>query len=49
MDCKQHFVSDPEVLRGKPRLIGTCIPVNLILDYLASGKFSAVIIGNFLT
>ena len=35
---KDHIVSDPEVLRGKPRLKGTRIPVGLILGYLASGK-----------
>ena len=37
-DWKEHIVSDPEVLRGKPRLKGTRIPVGLVLGYLASGK-----------
>jgi uncharacterized protein (DUF433 family) len=35
---KQHIVSDPEILRGKPRLKGTRIPVGLILGYLAAGR-----------
>ena len=35
---KDHIVSDPEILRGKPRLKGTRIPVSLVLGYLAAGK-----------
>ncbi len=38
MDWKQFVVSDPEILRGKPRLKGTRIPVSLVLGYLAAGK-----------
>ncbi|MDZ7580352.1 MAG: DUF433 domain-containing protein [Deltaproteobacteria bacterium] len=34
---KDHIVSTPEVLRGKPRIKGTRIPVSLILGYLAAG------------
>lgn len=37
-DWKQYIVSTPGVLRGKPRLKGTRIPVSLILGYLAAGK-----------
>jgi len=37
-DWKQYIVSTPGVLRGKPRLKGTRIPVSLILGYLAEGK-----------
>lgn len=37
-DWKEHIVSDPEVLRGKPRLKGTRIPAGLVLGYLASGR-----------
>jgi uncharacterized protein (DUF433 family) len=36
-DWKDHIASDPEILRGKPRLKGTRIPVSLILGYLAAG------------
>jgi len=38
VDWKEFVVSDPEVLRGKPRLKGTRIPVSLVLGYLAAGK-----------
>lgn len=44
---KEHIVSDPEVLRGKPRLKGTRIPVGLILGYLASGKSVDDILAEF--
>ncbi len=33
---REHIVSTPEVLRGKPRIKGTRIPVSLILGYLAA-------------
>ena len=35
---RDHIVSTPDVLRGKPRIKGTRIPVSLILGYLAAGK-----------
>lgn len=38
IDWQQHITSDPEILRGKPRLKGTRIPVSLVLGYLAAGK-----------
>jgi uncharacterized protein (DUF433 family) len=41
---KQHIVSVPEILRGKPRIAGTRIPVGLILGHLAAGKTSADIV-----
>ena len=34
---RHHIQSTPEVLRGKPRIEGTRIPVSLVLGYLASG------------
>jgi uncharacterized protein (DUF433 family) len=37
VDWKEHIVSTPEVLRGKPRIKGTRIPVSLILGHLAAG------------
>jgi uncharacterized protein (DUF433 family) len=47
VDWKEHIVSTPDVLRGKPRLKGTRIPVSLILGYLASGNTSDDIIREF--
>ena len=44
---KEHIVSDPEILRGKPRIKGTRVPVGLVLGYLAAGKSAAEIVGEF--
>lgn len=44
---KNHIVSDPETLRGRPRIKGTRIPVGLVLGYLAAGKTSADILAEF--
>ena len=45
VDWKQFVVSDPEILRGKPRLKGTRIPVSLVLGYLAAGRnFEEIIV-----
>jgi uncharacterized protein (DUF433 family) len=37
IDWREHIVSTPDVLHGKPRIKGTRIPVSLILGYLAAG------------
>lgn len=37
-DWRDQIVSTPDVLRGKPRIKGTRIPVGLILGYLAAGR-----------
>lgn len=47
VDWKQYIASDPEILRGKPRLKGTRIPVSLVLGYLAAGRTTQEIIGDF--
>jgi len=47
MDWRNHIVSTPDVLRGKPRIKKTRIPVSLILGYLAAGKTFEEIIGEF--
>jgi len=47
VDWKRHVVSDPEVLRGKPCLKGTRIPVGLVLGYLANGKTVEDIVSEF--
>lgn len=44
---RQHIVSTPDVLSGKPRIDGTRIPVALILGYLAAGNTPDKIIGEF--
>lgn len=38
VNWKDHIESSPDILRGKPRIKGTRIPVSLILGYLASGS-----------
>jgi uncharacterized protein (DUF433 family) len=44
---KDHIESTPTVLRGKPRITGTRIPVSLILGYLAANKDPQEIIAEF--
>jgi uncharacterized protein (DUF433 family) len=44
---KDHIVSDPGILRGKPRLKGTRIPVSLVPGYLAAGKTPNEIVAEF--
>lgn len=44
---QDHIESSPEVLKGKPRVKGTRIPVSLILGYLASGASPDDIIEEF--
>ncbi len=47
VDWRKHIVSTPDVLRGKPRLDGTRIPVSLIIGYLAAGRTFAEIIDEY--
>jgi uncharacterized protein (DUF433 family) len=47
VNWKDHIVSTPDVLRGKPRIKGTRIPVSLVLGYLASGSAFDDIIKEF--
>lgn len=37
-DWRSYIESTPDVLRGKPRIRGTRIPVSLVLGYLAAGS-----------
>ena len=46
-DWKDYIVSTPDVLKGKPRIKGTRIPVSLILGYLAAGSTVEEIIKEF--
>jgi uncharacterized protein (DUF433 family) len=44
---RNYIESTPNVLRGKPRIKGTRIPVSLILGYLAAGNSLDEIIREF--
>ena len=44
---RDYIESTPEVLRGKPRVTGTRIPVSLVLGYLAAGHTLDEIIAEF--
>ncbi len=44
---QDYIESTPTVLRGKPRMKGTRIPVSLILGYLASGYTAEQIFAEF--
>ncbi len=47
MNWRERIISDPNVLRGKPCLAGTRIPVALILGYMAAGKLADAITQQF--
>lgn len=47
MNWRERILSDPQILRGKPCLKGTRIPVALILGYLAAGREPEAIIHEF--
>jgi len=47
INWKNHIVSTPDVVRGKPRIKGTRIPVSLILGYLAAGNTKEDIVKEF--
>ena len=44
---RDHIVSTSDILRGKPRIKGTRIPVSLLLGYLAAGYTTGEIIAEF--
>jgi uncharacterized protein (DUF433 family) len=44
---KDYIVSSTDILRGKPCIKGTRIPVSLILGYLAAGHTVEEIIAEF--
>ena len=46
-DWKDIISSDPEILRGKPRIKGTRISVSLILGHLSEGYTPEQIIAEF--
>ena len=44
---RKYIESSPDVLRGKPRIAGTRIPVGLILGHLAAGHTQEQIMAEF--
>jgi uncharacterized protein (DUF433 family) len=44
---QDYIISTPDIIKGKPRLKGTRIPVSLILGYLAIGSTNEEIIAEF--
>jgi len=49
VEWKRYIASDPGILRGKPCLKGTRIPVGIVLGYLAAGKTANDIIAEYQT
>lgn len=47
MNWRERIVTDPEVLRGKPRIKGTRIPVKLVLGYFGVGRQEEEILKEF--
>jgi uncharacterized protein (DUF433 family) len=47
VNWKDHIVSSSEVIRGKPRIKGTRIPVSLVLGFLAAGSSPVEIMAEF--
>jgi uncharacterized protein (DUF433 family) len=47
VNWRDYIVSTPDVLRGKPRIKDTRIPVSLILGYLAAGNTAKEIVEEF--
>lgn len=45
---QNHIESSPHILKGKPHLKGTRIPVSLILGYLSEGKTKKDIVDDFI-
>jgi len=44
---REHIVRTPDILRGKPRIKGMGIPVNLVLSYLAAEQTAEEILTEF--
>jgi uncharacterized protein (DUF433 family) len=47
MDWQPYIVATPETLFGRPRIAGTRIGVDFVLDLLASGWNEAKILDNY--
>jgi uncharacterized protein (DUF433 family) len=46
-EWKKLIVTDPKILRGKPRLKGTRIPVEVVLGHLRDGKSADELLAEF--
>ena len=47
MNWRERISSDPQILRGKPCIKGTRVPVALVLGYLAADRDASVILREF--
>jgi uncharacterized protein (DUF433 family) len=47
VDWHDYIASDPKILRGKPCIKNTRIPVALILGFLAAGRGTEGILGEY--
>ena len=47
MDWKQYITTDPSILHGAICLVGTRIPVTVVLDNLADGATPAEILSQY--
>lgn len=47
MNWQQYIHSDPDVLLGKPTIIGTRLAVDFILDLLAAGWTDEQLFGSY--
>ena len=47
MNWRERITSDPQILRGKPCIAGTRIPVALVLGYLAAERDTTTILCEF--
>ena len=47
MDWRQHIVSNPDILAGKPAVKGTRLSVELILGWLAQGWTHEMLIDSY--
>ena len=47
VNWREHIVSTPDALLGKPRIKGTRIKASLILGYLAAGRTAVEIMEEF--
>jgi len=47
VNWRERIKSDPQILRGKPCVHGTRIPVALVLGYLAAGREANDILRQF--